>query len=175
MRAVGQAIQTRVPGDDPLEDTWLLMGPTPQIWLCLSDGNRARLLSCQRTRWGRPQLTERDSIELTRIGREHHRPSPLSGKEGHAYADVGNEKAAQLKPAAREILMWLHDQICRHAVEHVTVFAPPDLLGALRRARDPGLCGRVSLRKGELLRIPLRRILRQPAIRQLLESAGVDT
>jgi protein required for attachment to host cells len=141
--------------------------PEPR-WLALADARRCRLMRCELTPLGTPHITEHDALENTAPEREHHRPSPLHAKSGHAYASFPHEEEEELRRFAGESVEWLRNRAAQESIEQLTLLAPPRFLGVFRKLPLGSLDGRVDARELDLARYAAGALASHPAIRALL-------
>jgi protein required for attachment to host cells len=144
---------------------------TPEYWIATADGRKAHLFACRLVAGGRWHCDPRGSIESKWEGyHEHHRPSLLgrgpSPSAAQHFAGTGHELEEEERRFAHDIREWLG----REARVHVTLFAPPRILGMLRR--DLGdLEARVDLHEGELTRLRPNELAEHATVVSVLEQA----
>lgn len=144
-----------------------------RVWVLLCDEGCGRLLSCGPAPLGRCHVEEIDRIENTWEGHEHGRPSPLTGKDGHAYASLGHYMNERLDRFAREVAAWIEPQIRDHGIDRLSVFMAPRFLGAFRKARSEKIESRFEDHRQELVGLDVGELSDHPSICELVgQHAG---
>jgi len=143
--------------------------PQPSsAWIVTADARRARLLHCSPLPPGEPRCELIESIDNTWEEHQRGRPSPLKGKGGHSHADYGHEDEQRLERFAHDVLHWLQKQLARHNAPRVTLFAPPKLLGELRRLRPTSLQDRIDDAQGDFAYMDENEIARNATVHKRL-------
>lgn len=137
-------------------------------WICAVDARRGRLLRCSKTPAGRCHVDEVDSIECDVPEAERGRPSPRVGRNGRAFSPEGNDHEERLHRFAKDVTDWLVEQARDRRLEHVTVFAPPRLLGELRKTRPSQLNGLWREQEADVAHLDAGELAKHPIVRQLV-------
>jgi protein required for attachment to host cells len=66
---------------------------------------------------------------------------------------------------------WLKETTKKHEIDRLVIFAPPRMLGVLRKIPSGQLFGQVEELEGNLMRLDAGQLAEHPMIRQLLEAA----
>ena len=123
------------------------------VWIVLANDHQARLISAKRTPTGRCHLSETEAIENPIPTHDRGRPIALHGMTGHSYADNLRTLDEERRRFARQLSRWIHTLLQRHDVQHLTVFAPPKLIGCLRVAIKKDHTERIDLIVENLMRL----------------------
>lgn len=135
---------------------------TAEVWILLADSRQARLLRGTRTTQGRPHLDEVARLDNPPMDHEHGRPSPLGGKDGHAYAGFSHEAEEHQSRFASKIADWIGRQT--QSTSHLSVCAPARFLGALRKALPGRVRAQVKEHEGELANLGTGELARHALI-----------
>jgi protein required for attachment to host cells len=141
---------------------------THPAWVVLADTQRAKLLACSATERGSLHVEERDAIEHAWVGHEHNRPSPLRGKTDHWYAASHHEAEEDLQRFVRQTLDWLGKTIESRQIARLTVFAPPRLVGGLRKACPDRLAGVLDVQSADLMSLPSEALHTHPLLQRVV-------
>ena len=144
-------------------------------WFALVDSEHCRLLCCRLTKQGSHHVDEHGQFQNTLPEAEHARPMSLGGTTHYVEE---NERRF-----SGETLKWLKDQIDALRIDHLTLFAPARMLGAIRKASDKILTGEYEELQGSLMRLETGQLAEHPMIRRLVKqpqvphatSSSVDT
>jgi protein required for attachment to host cells len=134
------------------------------LWVFCADGGKGTLWQCTTTSHGSCHVEKIDTIENELIGHEHHRPSPLAGKNGKSHAAAGHEKEEMFLRFVRKAHTWLCQRLDEHRIGSVTVFAAPQFLGAWRKIKSNGLSGKIDLHEADLTNLDSGALAKHPAI-----------
>ena len=132
-------------------------------WFALADAEHCRLLCCRLTPQGTRHVEEQGTLDNTWPGQEHARPMSQAG----ATHDI--EEAE--RRFAGEIAGWLQKQAEVHAMDHLVIFAPPRMLGVLRKAAFGALRGDLEEIKGDLMRLAAGQLAEHPMVGRLVSAA----
>lgn len=139
-------------------------------WVVLADRERGRLLHCGRTELGSAHVDEIDRIEHDNESYEHSRPSPRAGRTGDTQDD--HEAEEEARRFARRLTDWIRRHIEQHAIPRLVLYAPPRMLGTLRRvANGNGLNGKVDRQEADLTSLTVEELTRHRKIRQLVGAS----
>ncbi|HVP13765.1 MAG TPA: host attachment protein [Phycisphaerae bacterium] len=133
-----------------------------QAWFALADAKHGRLLRCSLTDRGTPHVDEYDSLTNTLPQQEHARPMTQGGAT-HNVED--NERRF-----ACRIVEWLQENVRKHAIDHLAIFAAARMLGVLRKATPRLLAGYLEELKGDLMRLDAGQLAEHPMVRQLVRA-----
>lgn len=148
------------------------MPQSSSAWITAADARRARLLHCSPLPPGEPRCELTDSIDNRWEEHQRGRPSPLKGKGGHSHADFGHEDEQRLDRFAHDVVQWLEKQLEQRGIDRVTLFAPPKLLGELRRVYPASLKGRIDDAEGDFASMDENQIARNATVHKRLRKTG---
>lgn len=131
-----------------------------RTWFALADTEICRLLCCSLTRRGKYHVGEYDVLKNTLPQQEHSRPQTDAGTT-HYQED--NERRF-----GGQIVEWLKNRVTHHEIDHLVIFAPPRILGILRKVPLGGLKEHVEELQGDLMRLSPGQLADHPMIRELL-------
>jgi protein required for attachment to host cells len=134
-----------------------------QAWFALADAERCRLLRCSVTALATQHVDERERLENTLPEQEHVRP--VTGGGATHYVEENERRFA------REIVEWLQNKAGEHEISRLTIFAPPRMLGALRKPPSGSLKGHLEELQGDLMRLEAGQLAEHPMIRDLVRAA----
>jgi len=129
-------------------------------WFALADAAHCRLFRCHLTERGTQHVAEHGSLENTLPEQEHARPMTQGGMTHHV-----EEKERRF---AADVVQWLQKEAQEHKVERLMIFAPPRMLGALRKVPSGSLEGHLEEFQGDLMRLAPGQLAEHPMIRALL-------
>jgi len=132
-------------------------------WFALADAEHCRLLCCRLTRQGTQHVDEYGAFENTLPEAEHARP--MTG-DGMTH-DIEEEE----RRFAHEIVEWLQEDAKKHAIDRLVIFAPPRMLGVLRKASSGLLAGHLKELEGNLMRLDAGQLAQHPMVRDLVREA----
>jgi protein required for attachment to host cells len=135
----------------------------PEVWILLADSRQARLLCGRRTPQGRPHLDEIARLENPPMDHEHGRPSPLGGKDSHAYASLGHEEEEHQSRFANKVAGWIAKEV-KNGNGGLAVCAPSRFLGALRKVLPERLKHQVREHEGEFANLSTGDLARHQTI-----------
>jgi hypothetical protein len=147
------------------------------MWLLAVDHRSGRLLRLWRAEDARVHCETCAELANTGEPKQHGRPSPKKGKDGHAYASPAHEAEELRRRFARDVAQWLAAEVQAREVAAVLVFAPANLLGALRAAWPRQLAPLLTTHAGDLSQLTLRELRHHPVIarelcRELRQGGG---
>ena len=156
-RFAGRAVATRRTG----------MGKTnvevrDHAWFALADAEHCRLLRCRLTKQGTQHVDEYGACENKLPEHEHKRPMTGGGKTHYVEEEE--------RRFAGEIVEWLRGKVEEHEIDRLVIFAPPRILGALRKAPPGLLKGHLEELKGDLMRLDAGQLAQHPMVRDLLRA-----
>jgi protein required for attachment to host cells len=131
-------------------------------WFALADAEHCRLLCCHLTKQGRQHVEQYDAFENTLPEAEHARP--MTG-DGMTH-DIEEEE----RRFAGQIVEWLGKKAEEHSIDHLVIFAPPRMLGVLRKAAPELLKGHLEELEGNLMRLEAGQLAEHPMIRRLVPA-----
>jgi protein required for attachment to host cells len=117
------------------------------------------------TRRGKHHVEEHDSIKNVLPEQEHARPMTGGGMT-HNVEETERRFAG-------EMVAWLLIKAAQHEVDHLVIFAPPRMLGVLRRVPLGALKGCVEEFKGDLMRLSVGQLADHPMVRKLVTLGGL--
>lgn len=120
------------------------------VWFVLASDQRARLFQMDIRPPGHPHIEECDAIEFEWEGREHGRPA-LSDRRGHSYAVSSHEADEDRHRFVRQLVRWLPGAMQSHAIDRLTLFAPPKTVGVLRELCPAPLAQKLNIVVKELV------------------------
>lgn len=130
-------------------------------WFALADAEHCRLLCCRLTRQGTRHVDEYGRCENTLPEAEHERPMSQDGMSH----DIEEEE----RRFGAQIVDWLRSKAAEHDIEDLAIFAPPRILGVLRKASSGLLKGHLEELKGDLMRLEAGQLADHPMVRELLD------
>lgn len=131
-------------------------------WFALVDAEHCRLLCCCLTRQGTQHVDEYGRFENTLPEAEHARPM---GQDGMTH-DIEEEE----RRFGAQIVDWLGRQARKHQIDRLVIFAPPRMLGVLRKASSGLLAGHLKELEGNLMRLDAGQLAQHPMVRQLVAT-----
>jgi len=135
-------------------------------WFALADADHCRLLCCRLTEQGTPHVDEYDAIENTFPEREHLRP-----QTGDGMTHDVEEKERRF---AGMIVEKLQENVKKHGIDRLVIFATPGMLGALRKVSSQLLAGHLLELEGNLMRLRAGQLAKHPMIRDLVRGTNEE-
>jgi protein required for attachment to host cells len=132
-------------------------------WFALADAEHCRLLCCRLTRQGTQHVDEYGAFENTLPEAEHARP--MTG-DGMTH-DIEEEE----RRFGAQIVDWLRRKAEEHKISRMVIFAPPRMLGVLRKASSRLLAGHLKEFEGNLMRLDAGQLAQHPMVRDLVRDA----
>lgn len=132
-------------------------------WFALADAEHCRLLCCRLTEQGTRHVDEYGALENTLPEAEHARPM---NQDGMTH-DIEEEE----RRFAHQIVEWLQDNARKHEIGRMAIFAPPRMLGVLRKASSGLLAGHLVELEGNLMRLDAGQLAEHPMVRDLAQKA----
>ena len=132
-------------------------------WFALADAEHCRLLCCRLTRQGTQHVDEYGAFKNTLPEAEHARP--MTG-DGMAH-DIEEEE----RRFGAQIVDWLRRKAEEHKIDRMVIFAPPRMLGVLRKASSGLLVGHLKELEGNLMRLDAGQLAQHPMVRDLVREA----
>jgi protein required for attachment to host cells len=132
-------------------------------WFALADAEHCRLLCCRLTKQGTQHVDEYGACENTLPEQEHKRP--MTGTGTTHYVEEEERRFAG------EIVEWLRGKVEEHKIDHLVIFAPARILGAIRKAPPGLLKGHLEELKGNLMRLDAGQLAQHPMLRELVREA----
>jgi protein required for attachment to host cells len=123
-------------------------GRENHAWFALADAETCRLLRCSLTKQDTRQVEEHGAIENVFPEHEHQRP-----QTGDGMTHDVEEKERRF---AGNIVEWLQENAKKHEIDRLVIFAPPRMLGILRKASSGLLPGHLKELEGNLMRAARR-------------------
>lgn len=134
-------------------------------WFVVLDSTKARLVRGSPGTKGHPHLAEMASLATTFVPGEHHRPDRLAPGRS---AGTSHEHEESLAHFAREVAPWLQKELTTHAVASCALFAPTQMVGALRKVVAKPLAARLQEHTLELANLSLAQLAAHPRVQELL-------
>jgi protein required for attachment to host cells len=128
-------------------------------WFALADAKHCRLLCCRWSRQDTEYVKQYGTFENTLPEKEHKRPMTGTGTTHY-----GEEQERRF---AGEIVEWLRGKVEEHEIDRLVIFAPPHILGVLRKATAGLLKGHLEQIKSDLMRVDAVQLAQHPVIRDL--------
>lgn len=145
------------------------MAEESTAWAALADKEHGRLLRCKIVGGGHTHVDIVDETQFKWEGHQHHRPSPLKGKSQNTHASFNHEQEEELHRFVKQFTQWLEDQVQRHNIESLTIFAPPAFVGEFRQVAPKRLAQHVNVEQTELMQLDRDKLQDHPAIHELLQ------
>jgi len=136
--------------------------PRNHAWFALADAERCRLLCCRLTEQGTQHVDEYDALENTFPEHEHLRP-----QTGDGMTHDVEEKERRF---TGKIVEWLQQNAKKHEIDRLAIFAPPRMLGVLRKASSGLLAGHLKELEGNLMRLDAGQLAEHPMVRELARA-----
>jgi protein required for attachment to host cells len=133
-------------------------------WFALADAEHCRLLCCRLTEQGTQHVDEYDALENTCPEREPMRP-----QTGDGMTHDVEEKERRF---AGQIVEWLQENAKRRVIDRLVIFAPPGMLGALRKITSQLLAGRLLETEGNLMRLRVGQLAKHPMVYSLVRGTN---
>jgi protein required for attachment to host cells len=73
---------------------------------------------------------------------------------------------------AGNIVEWLQENAKKHEIDRLVIFAPPRMLGILRKASSGLLPGHLKELEGNLMRLRVGQLAEHPMIRDLVRGTN---
>ena len=131
-------------------------------WFALADAEHCRLLCCRLTEQGTQHIDEYDALENKFPEREHLRP-----QTGDGMTHDVEEKERRFAGA---VVGWLQRRAEEHEIDRLVIFAPPRMLGGLRKASSGLLAGHLKQLEGNLMRLDAGQLAEHPMVRDLVRT-----
>ncbi len=131
-------------------------------WFALADAEHCRLLCCRLTEQGTQHVDEYGRLENTLPEAEHARPMSQDGMTH----DIEEEE----RRFAAQIVDWLRRKAEEHEIDRLAIFAPPRVLGVLRKASSGLLNGHLEEIEGNLMRLDAGQLADHSMIRKLVPA-----
>jgi protein required for attachment to host cells len=136
--------------------------PPDHAWFALADAEHCRLLCCRLTEQGTQHIDEYDALENKFPEREHLRP-----QTGDGMTHDVEEKERRF---AGRIVESLQENVKKHEIDCLVIFAPPRMLGEFRKASSGLLPGHLKELEGNLMRLRVGQLAEHPMIRELVRT-----
>jgi len=133
-----------------------------RAWFALADAERCRLLCCRLTEQGTQHVDEYDALENTSPEPEHLRPQTGDG--------MTHDVEERERRFAGKIVERLQENVEKHEIDRLVIFAPPRMLGGLRKASSGLLAGHLKQLEGNLMRLDAGQLAEHPMVRELLRA-----
>jgi protein required for attachment to host cells len=131
-------------------------------WFALADAERCRLLCCRLTEQGTQHVDEYDALENTFPEPEHLRPQTGDG--------MTHDVEERERRFAGKIVERLRENAQKHQIDRLVIFAPPRMLGVLRRASSELLAGHLKELESNLMRLDAGQLAEHPMVRALVPA-----
>jgi protein required for attachment to host cells len=129
-------------------------------WFALADSERCRLLCCRLTMQSKQHVDEYGALEKSVP--EHERDRPAT--QGGMTHDIEEEE----RRFAGDIAGWLRKKATEHDMSRLVIFAPPRMLGVLRKTPFGPLTGHIEEIKGDLMGLNPDELADHPMVRELV-------
>jgi protein required for attachment to host cells len=120
-------------------------------------------LCCRLTTQGTQHVDEYGAFENTLAQQEHMRPMTQTGTTHYVEEEE--------RRFAHEIVEWLQENAKKHEIDRLVIFAPPRMLGVLRKASSGLLTGHLKELEGNLMRLDAGQLAQHPMVRDLVREA----
>ncbi len=145
------------------------MATSNNTWVIVADGEVGRLLHCGKTELGSAHVEQVDTIEHKPGAYEHAKPSPRAGRTGDPNDDHEDEEES--RRFARKLSEWIRRHVETRSVPHMTLFAPPRLLGTLRKITNgKSLPRAVNTKEADLTSLTTEQLTKHQSIRELVRA-----
>ena len=131
-------------------------------WFALADAEHCRLLRCQLAKRGTQHVDEYEALENTFPEHEYLRP-----QTGDGMTHDVEEKERRF---AGRIVERLQENVKKHEIDRLVIFAPPRMLGELRKASSRLLAGHLKELEGNLIRLGAGQLAEHPMVRELVRT-----
>lgn len=139
------------------------------VWIALADTNHGKLLRGYVAGGGYPHIDFIDQVDTRWVEHQHHRPSPLKGKNQNTHAAFHEDRDEARHQFVKQFLEWLEDVMAHHEIPSLTLFAPPRFLSVFRDRCPPRLAERLKLHQAELINLNRAELEEHPVIRDMIE------
>lgn len=139
------------------------------VWFMVVSHNTARMMKGELTPIGRCHVQEHASLHHEGPDKEFHRPSPRMGRTGNTQDNHIPEEAAQR--FARKIAGELEKMMSQHGIDDMKLFAPPRMVGALKKTMSDRVAGRVSITQADLAHLDDSRLAHYQPVSQMVHSS----
>lgn len=129
-------------------------------WFALADAEHCRLLCCRLTEQGTQHVDEYGRFENTLPEAEPARPQSGDGMTH----DIEEEE----RRFGGQIIAWLRGRVEEHEIDRLAIFAPPRMLGVLRKDPSGLMAGHLRQLEGNLMRLDAGQLADHPMIRELV-------
>jgi protein required for attachment to host cells len=139
------------------------------VWFMVASHNTARLMKGQMTPGGRCQVQQEAALHHEGLDKEFHRPTARAGKWGSTQeSHVAEESMARF---ARKVASELEKMMSQKGIEDVKLFAPPKMMGELKKAVAKRVAGRIDHHQADLAHLPDARLAQYPLVKNMVHSA----
>ena len=129
-------------------------------WFALTDAEHCRLLCCRLTEQGTQHIDEYDALENKFPERERMRPQTGDG--------MTHDVEERERRFAGMIVENLQENVNKHEIDRLVIFAPPHMLGELRKASSGLLAGHLKELQGNLMHLDAGQLAEHPMVRELV-------
>ena len=143
-----------------------------QPWVVLVDARRAKLLRVSMGEQGHVRLESIEQLESQWEFPEPHRPPSWIAKPSRANAGTAHDVEENVRRFALQFKGWLHEQIERHQMPQLHVFAPTRLLGLFRKLLDNHVAERLVYHDADLATMTHEQLRKHGSITGLLQPAS---
>ncbi len=144
-------------------------GTADSTWFALVDAERCRLLRCDFTRQGTHHVQEIRAFENCWPRYSISKSMAFGGKTGPAYASPHHYVGKHLQRFASDTVNRLRAECTKHLIRKLTIIAPPQLVGELRRSSDQP-DEQFALQEGELMQFSTAALAVHALIRSLVDA-----
>lgn len=139
------------------------------VWFMVASHHKARLMKGELTPIGRCRVQEQASLEHEGMEKDYQRPSPRMGRSGSAQDHHTPEESASR--FARKVATELEKMMVQHGIEGVTLFAPPRMVGALKKAISGRMAQQVEVCQADLAHLDDSKLAQYAPVMNMVQNA----
>jgi protein required for attachment to host cells len=139
------------------------------VWFMVASRNTARLMRGQMIDGGRCHVQEEAIFEHESLEKEFHRPSSRMGRAGSTQeSHIAEEAMARF---ARKVANELEKMMQEKGIGDMKLFAPPRMMGALKKAVPNRVADRINHYQADLAHLPDASLAKYPEVMHMVQSA----
>jgi len=140
------------------------------VWFMVASHSKARLMKGELTPVGRCHVQEEASLEHEGLGKELHRPSSRMGRSGSTQeSHLQEESVARF---AKTVAAHLEKMMSQKGIDNVKLFAPPRMMGALKKAVTGRVASKVKHHQADLAHLDGSALAKYPAVMDMVNTAA---
>ncbi len=139
------------------------------VWFMVASHNTARLMKGQMTPGGRCRVEQEAALHHEGLEKEFHRPSSRMGRSGSTQESHGEEES--MARFAKKVANELEKMMTQRGIEDVKLFAPPRMMGALKKAVPNRVADRIEHQQADLAHMTDASLAKYPAVMNMVHTA----